>query len=214
MTTKWNLNDRNKARILFFSFLAVLLATDHAYSFLLFNSFLAYAALEISYLLPLFRPKSKGEWPTSLLVYLLFLLMSPNIFYMVTDLIHLNLFPFRYMAGLVVREWWNFFLLVTGVLLAIFYYVTMIKGIRSLLAGNRWSGVILLLFIILQAVGIFIGRFLRFHSVHLFTEPLSLLREFLNAITRDALMFIGWITILQLIIIWMFSSSPKEQTHE
>lgn len=214
MNAIWNLNDRNKARILFFSYLAVLIATKNAYSFLIFNSFLAYAALEISYLLPLFHPRSKGEWPASLLVYLLFLLMSPNIFYMVTDLIHLNLFPFRYTAGLAVREWWNFFLLVTGVLLAVYYYVTMIKGIRSLLVGIRWSGVALLLFVILESIGIYIGRFLRFHSVHLFTEPFALLREFLNSLTKDAFMFIGWITVLQLLIIWMFSSSPKEQSHE
>lgn len=214
MSAKWNLNDRNKARILFFVYLAVLIASKNVYSFMIFNSFLAYAALEISYLLPLFRPKTKGEWPASLFVYLLFLLMSPNVFYIVTDLIHLNFFPFRYTAGLVVREWWNYFLLVTGVLLAIFYYITMIRSIRSLLAGFRWSGLILLLFVVLQAVGIFIGRFLRFHSVHLFTEPFALLREFLNAITADALMFISWITVLQLLIIWIFSNSAKENTHE
>jgi len=214
MTVKWNLNDRNKARILFFAYMAVLIAAENVYSFMIFNSFLAFAALEISYLLPLFRPKTKGEWPAGLFVYLLFLLMSPNVFYIVTDLIHLNFFPFRYTAGLVVREWWNYFLLVTGVLLAIFYYITMIRSIRSLLARFRWSGLILLLFVVLQAVGIFIGRFLRFHSVHLFTEPLALLGEFLNSITPDALMFIGWITLLQLLIIWLFSHSAKEQTHE
>ncbi|REK77784.1 DUF1361 domain-containing protein [Paenibacillus paeoniae] len=208
------MNDRNKARVLFFSYLAVLIATENVYSFMLFNSFLAYAALEISYLLPLFRPKSKGEWPASLLVYLLFLLMSPNVFYIVTDLIHLNFFSFRYTAGLVVREWWNFSLLVTGVLLAIFYYVTMVRVIRNLLAGSRWSGIILFLFVILQSVGIFIGRFLRFHSVHLFTEPFALLREFLNAITRDALIFISLITVLQLLIIWIFATTPKENAHE
>ncbi|RJE91444.1 DUF1361 domain-containing protein [Paenibacillus sp. 1011MAR3C5] len=205
---------RNKARLLYFAYLALLIVTENSFSFMIFNSFLAFAALEISYLLPLFRPRSKAELPAGLFVYLLFLLMSPNVFYIVTDLIHLNAFPFRYTAGLAFREWWHFFLLVAGVLLALFFYVIMVEQVRGLFAGKRLGALALLIFVLLESVGIFIGRFLRFHSVHLFTEPLALLRQFIDSLSRDAILFIGWISILQLMILWMFAHPLKEKRND
>ena len=205
--TIMNIGERNKARLLFFAYAILLLVSEHHFSFMLFNLFLAFASLEISYLLPLFRARKRTELPASILVYLLFLLMSPNVFYIVTDLIHLNAFPFRYTSGLRVKEWWHFTILVTGVLLSCFYYTIMVKQLRELWMRSRWSrfaGPLLLAFIVLGSIGIYIGRFLRFHSVHLFTEPFELLERFVSSLTRDALLFIGWITLLQLLIVWMF----------
>ncbi|MCR2802392.1 DUF1361 domain-containing protein [Paenibacillus sp. SCIV0701] len=106
-----HIGERNKARLLFFAYFVLLLATEHHFSFMLFNLFLAYASLEICFLLPLFQAKKTSELPASLLVHTLFLLMSPNVFYIVTDLIHLNAFPFRYTSGLQVKEWWHFMIL-------------------------------------------------------------------------------------------------------
>lgn len=204
------IGDRNKARLLFFSYALLLLASEHRFSFMSFNLFLAYIALEISYLLPLFKAKKRSELPACLLVYVLFLLMSPNVFYMVTDLIHLNAFPFRYMSGLQMREWWHFTILVSGVFIAIFFYSIMIKQVQSLWRGSGWNGPILLAFIMLGSIGIYIGRFLRFHSVHLFTEPFELFDRFLASLSRESFMFIGWITLLQLLIVWMFALRVKE----
>ncbi|MDQ6420379.1 DUF1361 domain-containing protein [Paenibacillus sp. LHD-117] len=207
-----NIGDRNKARLLFFAYALILFVSEHHFSFMLFNLFLAYASLEISYLLPLFRVRKRSELPASLLVYVLFLLMSPNVFYIVTDLIHLNAFPFRYTEGLRVKEWWHFTILVSGVFIAVFYYATMIKQVLDLLKlsrWSRWSRHILFAFIVLNSVGIYIGRFLRFHSVHLFTEPFKLMQQFIDSITRDALLFIGWITLLQLLVVWMFARAGE-----
>lgn len=63
-----------------------------AYSFMILNMFLAFAALELSFLLPLFKAKSKRELPVSIAFYIVFVLLSPNVFYVITDLIHLNMF--------------------------------------------------------------------------------------------------------------------------
>ncbi|MFD0588540.1 DUF1361 domain-containing protein [Paenibacillus sp. GCM10027627] len=204
------LSERNKARLLFGAYALTILIFQNNYFFMVFNLFLAFAALEISYLLPLFRSKSKIELPAQLLVYLVFLLMSPNVFYMVTDLIHLNAFRFKYWNGLYLKEWLNFTLLVSGVMIAVYYYSLMIKGLKRLLSGSKWGLPILLLFIVLGSVGIYIGRFLRFHSVHLFTEPFSLIEQFFASLSKDALLFIGFITVLQLLVIWMFASREKE----
>ncbi|MCR8844037.1 DUF1361 domain-containing protein [Paenibacillus sp. SC116] len=178
-----------------------------------FNLFLAFAALELSYLLPLFKIKTKSEIPISFLFYLIFILMSPNVFYVVTDLIHLKRFDFNYRQGIIVMEWWNFFVLVSGVLLAIYFYILMTNQVRQLLQSFQWraSSVTfgMFIFLLLTSFGIFIGRFLRFHSVHLFIEPWSLIERVWYAIDRNALLFILWMTVLQVIIVWLFGRNEK-----
>ncbi|WP_258277800.1 DUF1361 domain-containing protein [Paenibacillus sp. SC116] len=204
---------RSKARLCFFLYIGMLFYFDTAYSFMTFNLFLAFAALELSYLLPLFKIKTKSEIPISFLFYLIFILMSPNVFYVVTDLIHLKRFDFNYRQGIIVMEWWNFFVLVSGVLLAIYFYILMTNQVRQLLQSFQWraSSVTfgMFIFLLLTSFGIFIGRFLRFHSVHLFIEPWSLIERVWYAIDRNALLFILWMTVLQVIIVWLFGRNEK-----
>ncbi|TVX91918.1 DUF1361 domain-containing protein [Paenibacillus agilis] len=207
------MNIRSKARLGFFLYIGMLLYFDTAYSFMIFNLFLAFAALELSYLMPLFKIKTKREIPISFLFYLIFILMSPNVFYVVTDLIHLKRFDFNYRQGIIVMEWWNFFVLVSGVLLAICFYILMTDQVRRLLQSFqlRASTVTfgMFVFLLLTSFGIFIGRFLRFHSIHLFTEPWSLIERVWYSLDRNALLFILWMTILQAIIVWMFGRNEK-----
>ncbi|GIN86203.1 DUF1361 domain-containing protein [Heyndrickxia sporothermodurans] len=196
------MNERSKARISFFLYLALLLIFDHQYSFMILNIFLAFAALELSFLLPLFKVRSKRDIPGSALFYLVFILLSPNVFYVVTDAIHLNIYEFDYESGLVMEEWWNFFVLVCGILLAVFYYTLMMKQIVSLFASEKWQRIIVIVFILLSSIGIYIGRFLRFHSIHLFTEPLSLYHQIIRAMNGDFFLFILLISLLQFLICW------------
>lgn len=198
------MNERFKARLCFFLYMLMLILFNHEYKFMLLNMFLAFAALELSFLLPLFRAGSKREIPAAVLFYLVFILLSPNVFYVVTDLIHLNIFAFNYEQGVVFTEWWNFFVLTSGVLLAIFYYILMIKQVNYLLLNLKWRKPILLVGIVLYSIGIYIGRFLRFHSIHLFTEPFSLFKQFLSSLTGNAVLFIAWMSILQFMICWLF----------
>lgn len=204
------MNERFKARLGFFLYILVLFIFDTTYSFMILNMFLAFAALELSFLLPLFKVKQKREIPVSVIFFLIFILLSPNVFYVVTDLIHLNFFDFNFMKGLELEEWWNFFILTSGVLLAIYFYILMFKQVKSFLSNIKYAKIILLIFILLTSIGIYIGRFLRFHSIHLFTEPLSLFNQVLNSINTDSLLFIVWISILQLIIYTLFIDSRKE----
>ncbi|HDR7912602.1 TPA: DUF1361 domain-containing protein [Bacillus wiedmannii] len=197
------MNERLKARICFFIYMAVLIVFDVEYSFMILNMFLAFAALELSFLLPLFKVKQKSEILVSSLFYIIFILLSPNVFYVVTDLIHLNIYEFNYKKGLVLEEWKNFFVLTSGVIITIYYYVLMLKQVNNLL-HIKWKQGILFVFILLSSIGIFIGRFLRFHSIHLFTEPLSLVKQFLYALNGSSVLFIIWLTLLQCIVWWLF----------
>ncbi|MGG0153162.1 DUF1361 domain-containing protein [Bacillus mycoides] len=197
------MNERLKARISFFIYIAVLIIFDVKYSFMILNIFLAFAALELSFLLPLFKVKQKSEILVSSLFYIIFILLSPNVFYVVTDLIHLNIYQFNYKKGLVLEEWKNFFVLTSGVIIAIYYYILMLKQVNNLL-HTKWKKGILFVFILLSSIGIFIGRFLRFHSIHLFTEPLSLVRQFVYAMNGSSVLFIIWLTLLQCTVWWLF----------
>ncbi|MBN3526659.1 DUF1361 domain-containing protein [Paenibacillus apiarius] len=176
---------------------------------MILNMFLAFAALELSFLLPLFKVKSKRELPVSIAFYIVFVLLSPNVFYVITDLIHLNMFEFNYKQGLIHKEWWNFFVLINGVLLGIYFYILMLRQIRSLILHIKGYKTILLVFVILGSIGVYIGRFLRFHSIHLFTEPFSLASQLLDSINGDSILFISWMSMLQLIMGWLFLDSRR-----
>lgn len=202
------MNERLKARICFFIYMAVLIVFDVEYSFMILNMFLAFAALELSFLLPLFKVKQKSEILVSSLFYIIFILLSPNVFYVVTDLIHLNIYQFNYKKGLVLEEWKNFFVLTSGVIIAIYYYILMLKQVNNLL-HIKWKQGILFVFILLSSIGIFIGRFLRFHSIHLFTEPLSLVKQFLYALNGSSVLFIIWLTLFQCTVWWLFVDGKR-----
>ena len=53
------------------------------------------------FLLDLFKPRKKFEWPIFIIFALIFILLVPNTFYMVTDLIHLNQFTFDFTFNLI-----------------------------------------------------------------------------------------------------------------
>lgn len=198
------MNTRLKARLSFFIYIFLLAASDTRFSYMILNMFLAFSALEISFLLPLFKVNSKREIFVSTFFYGVFILLAPNVFYVVTDLIHLNGFKFDYLNGLVIAEWWNFFILTVGVLLAIYYFILMLEQIENLQQKIRWKDVCIGAFIILSSIGVFIGRFLRFHSIHLFTDPISVMKLFINSLNNESLLFICGISLLQFIIYWLF----------
>ena len=53
----------------------------------------------------------------------------------------------------------------------------------------------------LNGLGVYMGRFLRFHSVYLINEPLSVLQDVAQAINPSTLAFIVLMMVLQLLII-------------
>ncbi|UXU54625.1 DUF1361 domain-containing protein [Staphylococcus agnetis] len=189
------------ARLLYvFLFVTTLVVPNH-FKFLLLNLTLAYIPLELAYLLKLFVPKRLFEWPLFVIYLVIFILMLPNTFYMVTDLIHLNQFSFSFLSGLVLIEWIHFGLLVTGVLFAV-YCFTLIALELFHLPFPLWTRYIILLGItLLNGLGIYVGRFLRFHSVHLINNPFSVVISTLKSIDAPAITFIGLIALMQCILL-------------
>ncbi|MBY7664481.1 DUF1361 domain-containing protein [Staphylococcus agnetis] len=189
------------ARLLYvFLFVTTLVVPNH-FKFLLLNLTLAYIPLELAYLLKLFVPKRLFEWPLFVIYLGIFILMLPNTFYMVTDLIHLNQFSFSFLSGLVLIEWIHFGLLVTGVLFAV-YCFTLIALELFHLPFPLWTRYIILLgMTLLNGLGIYVGRFLRFHSVHLINNPFSVVISTLKSIDAHAITFIGLIALMQCLLL-------------
>lgn len=189
------------ARLLYvFLFVTTLVVPNH-FKFLLLNLTLAYIPLELAYLLKLFVPKRLFEWPLFVIYLVIFILMLPNTFYMATDLIHLNQFSFSFLSGLVLIEWIHFGLLVTGVLFAV-YCFTLIALELFHLPFPLWARYIILLgMTLLNGLGIYVGRFLRFHSVHLINNPFSVVISTLKSIDAPAITFIGLIALMQCLLL-------------
>ncbi|MCE5033807.1 DUF1361 domain-containing protein [Staphylococcus cohnii] len=170
------------------------------YQFMTLNLFLAYVPFELCLLLNLFKPKYKYEWPLFIVFVLIFLCMVPNTLYMVTDLIHLNQFTFNFYLGLIIVEWVYFTFLVAGVLLALYLLILMFVEMENF-TTHRWlNRTIILIMMFLNGLGIYIGRFLRLHSVYIINEPLRIYREVVNHLDFDAFLFVILLVLLQILI--------------
>ncbi|MFH4935535.1 DUF1361 domain-containing protein [Staphylococcus cohnii] len=170
------------------------------YQFMTLNLFLAYVPFELCLLLNLFKPKYKYEWPLFIVFVLIFLCMVPNTLYMITDLIHLNQFTFNFYQGLIIVEWVYFTFLVAGVLLALYLLILMFVEMENF-TTHRWlNRTIILIMMFLNGLGIYIGRFLRLHSVYIINEPLRIYREVINHLDFDAFLFVILLVLLQILI--------------
>lgn len=138
----------------------------------------------------------------SLLVWLLFL---PNSFYLLTDFFHLNKFNS-------VPVWFDLMVVssfsLTGFLSGIFSLFT----IEKILTGHysvRTSQVILLLGLYLTAFGIYLGRYLRFNSWDILSNPIDLMISCINCLfIKDVQNFtLGFGTFL--LVIYFVASSLK-----
>ncbi|MBA8759612.1 DUF1361 domain-containing protein [Staphylococcus schleiferi subsp. coagulans] len=188
-------------RLFYIVFIIISLFSPTQYKFIALNITLAYIPLELALLLKLFLPKRWFEWPLFLVFLTVFILMLPNTFYMMTDLIHLNHFGFDFLLGLNLIEWTNFALLTASVMFAAYCYVLIILELYHMMTSKWFRILVLLGMMILNGVGIYVGRFLRFHSVHVINHPFSVVWSTLKAIDTPAMIFITLIVGLQALLL-------------
>jgi uncharacterized membrane protein len=142
------------------------------YLFLVWNLFLAvipYLTTEFLISKPcLFTNK----WKMAALLFL-WLLFIPNTFYIVTDLFHLDQFdnaPRWFDLALIFSFAWNG--LMMGVL-----SIRRIEQVQLLVFQKELSFFFLSIIMWLNALGVYVGRYLRFNSWDVFTQPFSLFAE-------------------------------------
>lgn len=167
-------------RLLFLSMLFSCLLTAarilytgrYTFIFLPWNLFLAYIPYFISTILSRMSKRGAGWWAMSL-IWLLFI---PNSFYIITDLYHLTdryndrQTPQWFDLAMILSYVWN------GLLLGV---LSVRQMERILLPRQTLRSELLFLYPVmwLNALGIYIGRYLRYNSWDVVTDPFQLLRD-------------------------------------
>jgi len=123
-----------------------------------------------------------------ILVLFAWLLFVPNSFYIITDLFHLDRFesaPQWFDLVLILSFAWN------GVLCGIMS-LRRVEMILISVKGKDLSIFMVYMVMWLNAFGIYIGRFLRFNSWDILTDPYSLIACILNMMIHPFQNFAGW----------------------
>ncbi len=175
------------------------------FNFLVLNTFLALIPIELSFHLGVKKPKN------SILFWILFIiwmLFYPNTPYLLTDLFHLSLLNPYGTNGLLRLDnqmWLNFTLLLVSALFTTIIGMWGVKTISRAIAVKLHlptllgSNLVVLLITLLSSTGIFIGRFLRIHTIYLFLTPEQFINPLLNMWNRSTIIFIILLTVVQLV---------------
>ena len=155
-------------------FARVVYTRESMFLFLAWNLFLAYLPYALSTWMekqpPLIRQQS-----TFFSVFIVWLLILPNSFYIITDLFHLRRaedMPLWFDLALIFSFAWNALLM--GVLSV--RQVERMVIVRWRKASVCFSTPIMFL----VALGIYIGRYLRYNSWDVITNPFQLLQDLIN----------------------------------
>lgn len=157
------------------SFARVVATGELTYLFLVWNLFLAFIPYAISEKLFQSIAVIHHKWKR-IAVFLTWLLFIPNSFYIVTDLFHLEQFdnaPKWFDLLLLFSFGWN------GLLLGILS-VRKIELILGVVYGKVFSIFSVGVVMFLNALGIYIGRYLRYNSWDVVFQPFSLFQEILD----------------------------------
>ncbi|HYE56359.1 MAG TPA: DUF1361 domain-containing protein [Chitinophagaceae bacterium] len=158
-----------------------------SFIFLVWNLFLAYVPYVLTSWLR-YRP----DWIESprkfAAVFIAWLLFIPNSFYIITDLFHLHIYgsiPGWYELALLLSFAWN------GILLGILSLRQMETIVR---VRFPYSNELLFIYPImwLNALGIYIGRYLRFNSWDVITSPFGLIADIADIIMHPIAYKSAW----------------------
>ncbi len=140
--------------------------------FLVWNLFLGFVPYAISRWM-----KRNIQWNTNRFVFsiclVVWLLFIPNSFYIVTDLFHLGSFttiPLWFELTVILSFAWN------GLLLG----VLSVHQVEKLIAGFLPGGARVIFIypvMFLKALGVYIGRYMRFNSWDVITNPFTLVKD-------------------------------------
>lgn len=181
-----------------------------SYAFLVWNLFLAW----LPWLIINRYQKTKttsGRW-TKIFITILFL---PNAPYMITDLFHL-----KKSSG--VPMWFDLILILSFALLGMLFFILTLRRlleiIHEITGTEHLVQVAKILLLFSCGYGIYLGRFLRFNSWDVFSDPLYLISEILNSVFNGACyketLAVTLTFSIFLYLVYEISTSFKHQDHE
>jgi uncharacterized membrane protein len=168
----------------------VLYTGNLLFLFLVWNLFLAIVPYFISCRIGRYGHRSSAiGFFLSVLGWLLFI---PNSFYIITDLFHLDMneeMPLWFDLALILSFAWS------GLLLGVLSTRQMVK-IMAAKMGKHFEGFFILPIMFLNGLGIYVGRYLRFNSWDIVTDPFDLTREMVYLFIHPVRNRIDWSMIV------------------
>lgn len=156
--------------------LRVILFDKYSFIYILWNILLALIPFLISTILSFYSNKDKLNKSFFIIGGFFWLIFLPNAPYIVTDLIHIGVVravPVLYDSILLFTSAW------VGLLLGMYSIYQMEKIIFSRY-NKKITDISIFIILLLTSFGIYLGRFLRFNSWEIFTNPVSLLQKMLK----------------------------------
>ncbi len=152
------------------------------YYYLLWNLFLAWIPLLLSFYLKKILAKKAWSSYEAMFVSLLWVLFIPNSFYMLSDYIHLNNFTGNNLLFNI-----TFFseIIITALMLG-FFSVRIIEFEIKNRFSKVWSRLIIALIFLISSFGIYVGRDLRWNSWDIFINPGALLLDVFNHLSNPS----------------------------
>ncbi|CAM2788396.1 DUF1361 domain-containing protein [Fructilactobacillus fructivorans] len=213
-------NKKWQVRIFFIGWMVLLFLflRDTRFGFLALNTLLGYIPIELS-----FHIGNKPHQNSFVfwLLSLLWLLFYPNSPYILTDLLHLAWLHPDEANGLLRLDphvWFLYTCLMISALSCAFIgfwslvHVAKAIDVKIHLPGNFSNFVTIVILTVASSIGLFIGRFMRVHTIYLILSPRMYIRPFLNMWNMHMLVFVFLMTVLQLMIYWIYTiiSNNKE----
>lgn len=179
------------------------------FNFLVLNTFLAFIPIELSFHIDKRKPRNPILFWIIVIIWLLF---YPNTPYLLTDLFHLSLLQPYGSNGLLRLNnymWFNYSLLMISTistsLLGFWGLDRVAKAIVDRFRSHSvvFTNIIIVGLTVLSSIGIFIGRFLRIHTIYLFLTPEQFIQPLLSMWSDSALLFMFLLTIIQLLFFYL-----------
>jgi uncharacterized membrane protein len=178
-----------------FGFLLLLARTVYTggltFVFLVWNLFLAFVPYLLSYTLTLRPSWTQHKWTlaAALTAWLLFI---PNSFYMLTDLFHLY-------DSFSVPRWYDLLLILSFAWNASLMGILSVRHIEKILQARwryRFSWLFVYPVMLLNALGIYIGRYLRFNSWDVINSPFLLMADMLHLLLHPLYYRNAWAMVI------------------
>jgi uncharacterized membrane protein len=193
----------------------VCLASSFHYVFLVWNLFLAWIPLILSDAISKMDKQNKSGWAIGA-VFCMWLLFFPNSPYILTDLFHLKQnpnIPLWYDLGLLISYAWS------GLMLG-FISLLEIQKLLDKKFTSKLSWIIVICILLLSSFGIYLGRFERWNSWDIITNPVSLISDIIDRIMSPfthprtfgvTLLFFLFLIISYLTLFSLIKSKSHEQ---
>ncbi|XVJ66662.1 MAG: DUF1361 domain-containing protein [Lacibacter sp.] len=197
-------------RILFFSvgftialyLVRVVYTGSLLFLFIPWNLFLAWLPFYFST-----KMKSEQTIPVKLLWFGCWLLFLPNAPYLITDLVHLEprpYVPYYFDLVLLFSAAWN------GLLLGLLSFQQIERQLNLYLGRWKVNSIIFVLFL-LCGFGIYLGRFDRYNSWHIITQPFDLATDIIRYMLQPLQHLHTWaVTVLFGAALWLMYQTMRQ----